>query len=188
MFYHLPSVAPMMDWTDRHCRYFHRLLAPEVLLYTEMLTTGAVIHGDRERLLGFDPAEHPLALQLGGSDPVALAEAAPKADAAPAWVKIQGKNKLKAVKKLKYRIACRDACRVAVTSKLIWPGRPNLVNTARATFSAGESRANVLVLNSPARNTLKANVRTARLQVIVRARNLDTGAKRTVRKTFRFRR
>ncbi len=66
----------MMDWTDRHCRYFHRLLAPEVLLYTEMLTTGAVIHGDRERLLGFDPAEHPLALQLGGSDPVALAEAA----------------------------------------------------------------------------------------------------------------
>src|SRR5690554_6434903 len=76
MNYHLPSVAPMMDWTDRHCRYFHRLLAPEALLYTEMLTTGAVIHGDRERLLGFDPAEHPVALQLGGSDPAALVEAA----------------------------------------------------------------------------------------------------------------
>ncbi|RFF26624.1 MULTISPECIES: tRNA dihydrouridine(20/20a) synthase DusA [unclassified Wenzhouxiangella] len=70
------SVAPMMDWTDRHCRYFHRLLAPRVLLYTEMVTTGAVIHGDRERLLGFDPAEHPVALQLGGSDPEELARAA----------------------------------------------------------------------------------------------------------------
>ncbi|MEE4304056.1 MAG: tRNA dihydrouridine(20/20a) synthase DusA [Wenzhouxiangella sp.] len=70
------SVAPMMDWTDRHCRYFHRLLAPRALLYTEMVTTGAVIHGDRERLLGFDPAEHPVALQLGGSDPEELAQAA----------------------------------------------------------------------------------------------------------------
>ncbi len=66
----------MMDWTDRHCRYFHRLLAPEALLYTEMVTTGAVIHGDRERLLGFDPAEQPVALQLGGSDPDELARAA----------------------------------------------------------------------------------------------------------------
>ncbi len=70
------SVAPMMDWTDRHCRSFHRLINPEALLYTEMLTTGAVIHGDREHLLGFDPAEHPVALQLGGSDPDQLAEAA----------------------------------------------------------------------------------------------------------------
>ena len=69
-------VAPMMDWTDRHCRYFHRLLAPGARLYTEMVTTGAVIHGDRDRLLGFDPAEHPVALQLGGSDPKELAEAA----------------------------------------------------------------------------------------------------------------
>jgi len=69
-------VAPMMDWTDRHCRYFHRLLAPSARLYTEMVTTGAVIHGDRERLLGFDPAEHPVALQLGGSEPDELAEAA----------------------------------------------------------------------------------------------------------------
>lgn len=69
-------VAPMMDWTDRHCRYFHRLLAPGARLYTEMVTTGAVIHGDRDRLLGFDEAEHPVALQLGGSDPVDLAEAA----------------------------------------------------------------------------------------------------------------
>ncbi|HRQ64439.1 MAG TPA: tRNA dihydrouridine(20/20a) synthase DusA, partial [Xanthomonadaceae bacterium] len=70
------SVAPMMDWTDRHCRYFHRILAPDALLYTEMVTTGAVIHGDRERLLAYDPAEHPLALQLGGSDPAELATAA----------------------------------------------------------------------------------------------------------------
>ncbi|MBS3742732.1 MAG: tRNA dihydrouridine(20/20a) synthase DusA [Wenzhouxiangellaceae bacterium] len=69
-------VAPMMDWTDRHCRYFHRLLAPSARLYTEMLTTGAVIHGDREHLLGFDPAEHPVALQLGGSEPGMLARAA----------------------------------------------------------------------------------------------------------------
>ena len=69
-------VAPMMDWTDRHCRYFHRLLAPSARLYTEMVTSGAVIHGDREHLLGFDPAEHPVALQLGGSAPAELAEAA----------------------------------------------------------------------------------------------------------------
>lgn len=67
------SVAPMMDWTDRHCRFFHRLLAPHVGLYTEMVHAQAAIHGDRERLLGFDPAEHPLALQLGGSDPADLA-------------------------------------------------------------------------------------------------------------------
>ena len=70
------SIAPMMDWTDRHCRFFHRLLTRRTLLYTEMLTTGAILHGDRERLLGFDPAEHPVALQLGGCDPQALAEAA----------------------------------------------------------------------------------------------------------------
>lgn len=69
-------VAPMMDWTDRHCRYFHRQLAPSARLYTEMLTTGAVVHGDRDYLLGFDRAEHPVALQLGGSEPDALAEAA----------------------------------------------------------------------------------------------------------------
>jgi tRNA-dihydrouridine synthase A len=70
------SVAPMMEWTDRHCRVFHRLLTRRALLYTEMLTTGAVLHGDRARLLRYDPAEHPLALQLGGSDPRALAECA----------------------------------------------------------------------------------------------------------------
>ncbi len=69
-------VAPMMDWTDRHCRVFHRLLAPHVRLYTEMVTTGAALHGDRDRLLGFDTAEHPVALQLGGSDPIDLAAAA----------------------------------------------------------------------------------------------------------------
>ncbi|MCB1563636.1 MAG: tRNA dihydrouridine(20/20a) synthase DusA [Alphaproteobacteria bacterium] len=73
--YGLPeiSVAPMMDWTDRHCRYFHRLLAPNVRLYTEMVTTGAILYGDKDRFLRFDEAEHPLALQLGGSDPKALA-------------------------------------------------------------------------------------------------------------------
>ena len=66
----------MMDWTDRHCRFFHRLLSPHALLYTEMVTAPAVLHGDRARLLGFDPAEHPVALQLGGSEPAALAAAA----------------------------------------------------------------------------------------------------------------
>ena len=66
----------MMDWTDRHCRVFHRLLSRRARLYTEMLATGAVIHGDRRRLLGFDAAEHPVVLQLGGSDPAALAESA----------------------------------------------------------------------------------------------------------------
>jgi tRNA-dihydrouridine synthase A len=66
----------MMDWTDRHCRAFHRLLTRNALLYTEMLTPPAIIHGNRERLLAFDAREHPVALQLGGSDPMALAEAA----------------------------------------------------------------------------------------------------------------
>lgn len=70
------TVAPMMDWTDRHCRYFHRLLSRRARLYTEMLTTGAVIHGDRARLLEFDPFEQPVALQLGGAEPAALAKAA----------------------------------------------------------------------------------------------------------------
>ena len=69
-------VAPMMDWTDRHCRFFHRLLSPNARLYTEMVTAPAVLHGDRERLLGFDPSEHPVALQLGGSEPHELAAAA----------------------------------------------------------------------------------------------------------------
>lgn len=75
------SVAPMMNWTDRHCRYFLRLMSRHVLLYTEMITTGAILHGDRERLLGFDAAEHPVALQLGGADPEALAECARVAEA-----------------------------------------------------------------------------------------------------------
>ena len=70
------SVAPMMDWTDTHCRVFHRLLAPHARLYTEMVHANAVIHGDRDRLLELDPSEHPVALQLGGSDPGLLAEAA----------------------------------------------------------------------------------------------------------------
>ena len=66
----------MMDWTDRHCRFVHRLLSAQARLYTEMLTVPAVIHGKREQLLGFDPSEHAIALQLGGSDPAGLAEAA----------------------------------------------------------------------------------------------------------------
>jgi tRNA-dihydrouridine synthase A len=72
----LLSVAPMMDWTDRHCRVFHRHLTRRARLYTEMLTTGAVLHGDRQRLLGFDASEHPVALQLGGFRPSELAAAA----------------------------------------------------------------------------------------------------------------
>lgn len=70
------SVAPMMDWTDRHCRYLHRLMSRHVLLYSEMVTAPAVVHGDRARLIAFDPAEQPVALQLGGSDPALLAQAA----------------------------------------------------------------------------------------------------------------
>jgi tRNA-dihydrouridine synthase A len=70
------AVAPMMDWTDRHCRYLHRQISRSALLYTEMVVADAVIHGDRERLLGFDAVEHPVALQLGGSDPAKLAETA----------------------------------------------------------------------------------------------------------------
>ena len=70
------SVAPMMDWTDRHCRYFHRLLSRHVLLYTEMVTTGALVHGDVPRHLDFNAEEHPVALQLGGSDPADLAHSA----------------------------------------------------------------------------------------------------------------
>jgi tRNA-dihydrouridine synthase A len=70
------SEAPMMDWTDRHCRYFHRLLSRRARLYTEMLTTGAVIHGDRARLMAFDPFEQPVAMQLGGAEPAALATSA----------------------------------------------------------------------------------------------------------------
>jgi tRNA-dihydrouridine synthase A len=70
------AVAPMMDWTDRHCRFLHRLLTQESLLYTEMVVADAAIHGKRERLLGHDAVEHPLALQLGGAEPAKLAEAA----------------------------------------------------------------------------------------------------------------
>jgi tRNA-dihydrouridine synthase A len=70
------SIAPMMEWTDRHCRYFHRLMTRRALLYTEMITTGAVLHGDRARLLRHDACEHPLAVQLGGCDPRALAQSA----------------------------------------------------------------------------------------------------------------
>src|ERR1700745_753628 len=70
------SVAPMMDWTDRHCRFFLRGFSSAVLLYTEMINARAILHGQRARLLAFDPEEHPLALQLGGNDPAELAAAA----------------------------------------------------------------------------------------------------------------
>ncbi len=73
---HAFAVAPMMDLTDRYCRYFHRQLSSKALLYSEMLTTGAIIHGDRDHLLGFDDAESPVVLQLGGSDPGAMAQCA----------------------------------------------------------------------------------------------------------------
>lgn len=69
------AVAPMIDWTDRHCRYFHRQLTSHALLYTEMVVADAIIHGPRDRLLSFSPAEHPVALQIGGSDPAKLVEA-----------------------------------------------------------------------------------------------------------------
>ena len=73
---HRFCIAPMMEWTDRHCRVFHRMLSRRARLYTEMVTADAVIHGDRERLIGFSDIEHPVALQLGGSEPAKLAEAA----------------------------------------------------------------------------------------------------------------
>jgi tRNA-dihydrouridine synthase A len=73
-------VAPMMDWTDRHCRFFHRILTSKARLYTEMVTTGALIHGPRARLLAYDPAERPVALQLGGSEPADLAQCARMAE------------------------------------------------------------------------------------------------------------
>jgi tRNA-dihydrouridine synthase A len=76
------AVAPMMDWTDRHCRYFLRGFSPHALLYTEMITAAAILRGDRARLLDFDPEEHPVALQLGGSDPKELAAAAQAGEAA----------------------------------------------------------------------------------------------------------
>lgn len=74
------TVAPMLDWTDRHCRFFHRLLTQQAVLYTEMVTTGALIHGDRERYLQFNQAEHSVALQLGGSEPEAMAQCAQYAE------------------------------------------------------------------------------------------------------------
>ncbi|MDC7685105.1 tRNA dihydrouridine(20/20a) synthase DusA [Asticcacaulis sp. BYS171W] len=78
---HTFSVAPMMDWTDRHCRAFHRTLTRRALLYTEMVTSRAIIHGDQDKLLGFSAIEHPVALQLGGSDPDELAACAKIAEA-----------------------------------------------------------------------------------------------------------
>ena len=70
------SVAPMMDWTDRHCRWFHRKLSKNALLYTEMVVADAIIYGDKDFLISYNPEEHPVALQLGGSDPKKLSQAA----------------------------------------------------------------------------------------------------------------
>ena len=78
---HRLSVAPMMDWTDRHCRFFHRLLTRRALLYTEMITTGAILHGDRERVLAYSPEEHPIALQIGGEHARELADCTQIAEA-----------------------------------------------------------------------------------------------------------
>ena len=72
---HRLSVAPMMDWTDRHCRVFHRQMTRRAMLYTEMMTAPAIVHGPKPRLLDFSAVEHPIALQLGGSDPTELAQA-----------------------------------------------------------------------------------------------------------------
>ena len=96
------SVAPMMDWTDRHCRFFHRLLTRRARLYTEMVTADAVVFGPRERLIGFDAFEHPLALQLGGADPARLA--AGRARSAPTSAMTKSIS-IAAVP----RIACRTA-------------------------------------------------------------------------------
>ncbi|MDC0598536.1 tRNA dihydrouridine(20/20a) synthase DusA [Gammaproteobacteria bacterium] len=79
---HKFCVAPMMEWTDRHCRYFLRLISKQTLLYTEMVTTGALLHGDTERFLRFSPAEQPVAIQLGGSNPAELAQCSKLAEAA----------------------------------------------------------------------------------------------------------
>ena len=118
--------------------------------------------------------------------PVLLGPPVPEASAAPDWVRIEGSDRIPAAKKLRYRVACRVPCRVAVTARLTWPARPHLVNRLRGRLRAGESRANVLVLNNVARNVLQANFRRARLRVIVRARNRKTGRKGVVRRTFRF--
>ena len=77
---HTFCVAPMMDWTDRHCRYFLRLLSKNAILYTEMVTSGALIHGDKERFLKFNAEEQPVAIQLGGSKPQELSECAKMAE------------------------------------------------------------------------------------------------------------
>lgn len=105
---------------------------------------------------------------------------------ATAWVRVFTPVKMKPLRKLRYRIYCRVACSLAVTTKLKWPGRRNLVSTIRGTFKAGESRANILTLNQPAVNTLKANWRQTVMEIVVRARNRETGASHTVRKFLRF--
>ena len=117
---------------------------------------------------------------------VALGPAVGEANAAPNWVRIDGNDRIPAAKKLRYRIACRDACTVEVTARLTWPARPNLVNRLRGHLRAGESRSNIIVLNPVARNVLRANLRQSRLRVVVRATNRKTGRRAAVRRTFRF--
>lgn len=111
--------------------------------------------------------------------------ATPAADAR-SWVRIDGSSPIPAAKKLRYRVACAEACRVEVTARVVWPARPNMVNKLRGRLRAGESRANIVILNKVARNVLQANYRRSRLRVVVRATNRKTGAKRTVRRSFRF--
>lgn len=108
------------------------------------------------------------------------------ASAAPSWVRIDGKPELRTAKKLRYRIYCRDACKVEVTARIAWPKRPALVNRLRGHLRAGESRSNIITLNKVALNVLRANFRRSRLRVLVRATNRKTGRQATVRRNFRF--
>jgi len=113
---------------------------------------------------------------------------APPAESAPRWIEIKGPQRLQADRQLRYRIFCRDACMANVTTRLMWPGRPNLVTNIRGGFRAGETRANIMTLNDVALRVLEGNLATSRLYVVVRARNLERGITRTARRTFRFRR
>ena len=132
-------IAPMMEWTDRHCRFFHRLLTRRALIYTEMITTGAVLHGNRARLLGYDPAEHPLAVQLGGSDPRALAETL-------AWALDAANRAETATIRMQARIAAREIVSDAVDRLLLGHDAPLFVLGRR--IAARVKRGTELILHS----------------------------------------
>lgn len=110
----------------------------------------------------------------------------PPAAAAPNWVRIEGPREMPIAKKLRYRIFCRDACTVDVTVRLVWPARPNIVNSLRGHLRPRERRANILILNGVSLNVLRANYRRARLRVLVRATNRTTGQRRVLRRSFGF--